>query len=250
MGLFHKQKTKRKLSEEEAAILEGHFLDENFREELRNHGRLYFESVINENAKLFKEDLNATIVQIKDELKDHVVGRLDNSITRINTELKEHISKQLDDQFSQYGQVLKASQDEALQSLNQSAQAVEQEHQQLSTTLQKSIANQRIMVDTMFQENMDGMAAVKKAQEDAMLALNQSVEAVQRQSEEIATTLRANLVKQEESLVNAFESNMARIIEQYLLGALGDQYDLKAQLPSIIQQMETNKQAIVDDMKL
>ncbi|MDN5275133.1 MAG: hypothetical protein JWP06_1034 [Candidatus Saccharibacteria bacterium] len=250
MGLFHKQKTKRKLTEEQAAALEGHFLDENFHEELRNHGRLYFESVINENAKLFKEDLNATIIQIKDELKDHVVGRLDNSITRINTELKEHISKQLDDQFSQYGQVLKASQDEALQSLNQSAQAVEQEHQQLSTTLQKSIANQRIMVDTMFQENMDGMAAVKKAQEDAMLSLNQSVEAVQRQSEEIATTLRANLVKQEESLINAFESNMARIIEQYLLGALGDQYDLKAQLPSIIQQMETNKQAIVDDMKL
>jgi hypothetical protein len=57
-------------------------------------------------------------------------------------------------------------------------------------------------------------------------------------------------VKQEEALINGFESNMARIIEQYLLGALGDQYDLKAQLPSIIGQMEANKQAIVDDMKL
>lgn len=250
MGLFHKQKTKHKLTDEQAAQLEGHFLDENFREELRNHGRLYFESVINENAKLFKDDLNATIVQIKDELKDHVVGRLDNSITRINTELKEHISKQLDDQFSQYGQVLKASQDEALQSLNNSAQAVEQEHQQLSTTLQKSIANQRIMVDTMFQENMDGMTTVKKAQEDAIVSLNQAVEAVQKESEEIATTLRANLEKQQDALINGFESNMARIIEQYLLGALGDQYDLKAQLPSIIGQMEANKQAIVDDMKL
>ena len=43
---------------------------------------------------------------------------------------------------------------------------------------------------------------------------------------------------------------MARIIEHYLLEALGDQYDLKAQLPAIIQQLETNKQAIVDDMKL
>ena len=54
MGLFHKQKSQKGLSDEEAAELEGHFLDENFREELRNHGRLYFEKVINENAKLFK----------------------------------------------------------------------------------------------------------------------------------------------------------------------------------------------------
>lgn len=51
-------------------------------------------------------------------------------------------------------------------------------------------------------------------------------------------------------LVDAFEQNMAQIIEHYLLGALGDQYDLKAQLPSIIKQMQDNKQAIVDDMKL
>ena len=43
---------------------------------------------------------------------------------------------------------------------------------------------------------------------------------------------------------------MAAIVERYLLGALGDQYDLKAQLPAIIKQMEENKQAIADDMKL
>jgi len=250
MGLFHKQKKQKKLTDEQAAELEGHFLDEAFREELRNHGRLYFENVINENAKLFKEDLNATIVQIKDELKDHVVGRLDSSITRINNELKEHITKQLEEQFSQSGQVLKQAQDEALRSLSESAQAVQNEHQMLSTTLQKSIANQRIMVDSMFQENMDGIAAVKKAQEDALVLLNQSVESVREQSEGLAATLKANVAKQEDALVGAFENNMARIIEQYLLGALGDQYDLKAQLPSIIGQMEANKQAIVDDMKL
>jgi hypothetical protein len=43
---------------------------------------------------------------------------------------------------------------------------------------------------------------------------------------------------------------MAQIVEHYLLGALGDQFDMKAQLPSILQQLEENKQAIVDDMKL
>jgi uncharacterized protein GlcG (DUF336 family) len=247
MGLFHKQKG---LTEEEAAMLEGHFLDENFREELRNHGRLYFEKVINENATLFKQDLDATIVQVNAELKDHVVGRLDASIARINTELKEHITKQLDDQFGQYGKVLKDAQDAAMQSISASAQAVQEEHQQLSTTLQKSIANQGVMANNLFQENMAAMTAAKTAQDKALQSLNSSAQAMEEQYQQLIAKMQQNIAKQEETLISGFEGNMARIIEHYLLGALGDQYDLKAQLPSIIQQMELSKQAIVDDMKV
>jgi hypothetical protein len=250
MGLFHKQKSQNGLSDEEAAELEGHFLDENFREELRNHGRLYFEKVINENSALFKQDLDTTIVQINAELKDHVTGRLDASITQINAELKEHITKQLDDQFSQYGKVLKDAQDAALQSLSGSAQAVQEEHQKLSTALQKSIANQSVMVNSVFQENMAVMTSAKDAQAKTLQSLTDSAAAVQEQYQQLSTTLQENIAKQEGALMSAFEGNMARVIEHYLLGALGDQYDLKAQLPSIIQQMEDNKQAIVDDMKL
>jgi ribosome-binding ATPase YchF (GTP1/OBG family) len=250
MGLFHKQKSREELSDEEAAALEGHFLDENFREELRNHGRLYFEKVINENARLFKEDLDATIVQVNNELKDHVIGRLDASISRVNIELKEHITKQLDDQFSEYGRILKESQDEALKTLNASAQAVEQEHQQLSTTLQKSVANQRVMVTNLFDQNMSEMKTVKESQDEALKTLNESVGALKQQYEQLSTTLKESVEKQEDMMIGAFEQNMARVIEHYLLGALGDQYDMKAQLPSIIGQMESNKQAIVDDMKL
>jgi hypothetical protein len=250
MGLFHKQKTQRELTAEEAAELEGHFLDENFREELRNHGRLYFEKVINENAQLFKEDLDATIVQVNNELKDHVIGRLDASISRINIELKEHITKQLDDQFTEYSKVLKESQDNALKSLNDSAQAVEQEHQQLSTTIQKSIANQRVMVTNLFDQNMSEMKAVKDSQDAAIKTLGESVQSVQEQYEQISSSLKQGFEKQQEMLIGAFQENMAQVIEHYLLGALGDQYDMKAQLPSIIKQLEEKKLEIVDDMKL
>lgn len=250
MGLFHKQKTQRELTDEEAAELEGHFLDENFREELRNHGRLYFEKVINENAQLFKEDLDATIVQVNNELKDHVIGRLDASISRINIELKEHITKQLDEQFTEYGKVLKESQDNALKSLNDSAQAVEQEHQQLSTTIQKSIANQRVMVTNLFDQNMSEMKAVKDSQDAAIKTLGESVQSVQQQYEQIGSSLKQGFEKQQEMLIGAFQENMAQVIEHYLLGALGDQYDMKAQLPLIIKQLEEKKLEIVDDMKL
>jgi hypothetical protein len=250
MGLFHKQKSQKQLSDEEAAALEGHFLDENFREELRNHGRLYFEKVINENATLFKEDLDATIVQVNNELKDHVIGRLDASISRINIELKEHITSQLDTQFSEYGRILKEAQDQALQSLNDSAHVVEEEHKKLSESLQKSISNQRVMATNLFDENMVEMTKVKDAQSEALESLSQSVHAVKEQYEQLSTTLQSNVKKQEEMLVGAFEENMAQVIEHYVLGALGDQYDMKAQLPAIIGQLQSNKQAIVDDMNL
>ena len=75
-------------------------------------------------------------------------------------------------------------------------------------------------------------------------------EALRQQHEQLNVLLQKTIVEQQAMLVSSFEQNMARVIEHYLLGALGDQYDLKAQLPSIIKQMEANKQAIADDMKL
>ena len=247
MGLFHKQKG---LSEEEAAMLEGHFLDENFREELRNHGRLYFEKVINENARLFKEDLDTTITKVNEDLKDHVVSQLDTTIARLNMEIKGHVTEQLDAQFLKYGEGMKSAQDDAMKSLSASAHAVQEQHQNLSTTLQKSIANQSVMVNSLFEENMAAMTSAKEVQNKALQALNSSLQNVQEQYQQLSATLQENIAKQEQELMSAFEGNMARVIEHYLLGALGDQYDLKAQLPSIIQQMEDNKQAILDDMKL
>jgi hypothetical protein len=243
MGLFHKQKFDEKNAEE-------HFFDENFREELRNHGRLYFEKVINENATLFKQDLDATIAQVNTDLKDHVVKQLDATIAQVNIELKDHVTKQLDERFLEYTKLMNQAQDEALESLSRSAKAVEEQHQQLSATLQKSVSNQTVMVSGLFEKSVAEMAAAKQAQDAALQALDASAQAVQDEYQQLSVTLKKNVADQEATLIGAFEGNMAKVIEHYLLGALGDQYDLKAQLPAIIQQMEANKQTIADDMKL
>lgn len=105
-------------------------------------------------------------------------------------------------------------------------------------------------MSSVFEQNMARMTATKDVQDAALVSLNESAKAVKEQYQQLTATLQANVASQETMLVTVFEQNMAQIIEHYLLGALGDQYDLKAQLPSIIHQMETNKQAIVDDMKL
>jgi hypothetical protein len=51
-------------------------------------------------------------------------------------------------------------------------------------------------------------------------------------------------------VIDVINDNMSRIIEHYLIGALGEQSSLREQLPSILENLEENKQAMVDDMKL
>ena len=250
MGFFHKQDAHKNMSAEDAADIEEHFFDENFREELRNHGRWYFEKVINKNADLFKKDLDATISQINTELKDHVAQQLDAAITDINTELKERVTNQLDHQLAEYSKVLKDAQDSALQSITRSAQTLQEQHQQLAADLQKSIADQKTQLNGVFESNKAQIQTMNDSQASALQWLAQSTHAMQEQHDQLKKMLEEDVKAQESTLVEGFESNMAQVIEHYLLGALGDQYDLKAQLPAIIQQMEANKQAIVDDMKL
>jgi predicted nucleic acid-binding Zn-ribbon protein len=229
---------------------EKNFFDEDFRVGIRDHARLYFEKVIQENVVVFKQDLDEASEAISADLKIRTAEQLDASIARLTIDLKEHITKQLDGQFAEFTKAAKEAQDVALGSLTTSAAALEEQHKQLGTTLQKSIANQSLMLENSFQENMKNMTSIKEANASALESLNRSVDELKNQNEQLTATLEKKIATQEESLMKAFEGNMAQVIEHYLLGALSEQYDLKAQLPAIIQQMEANKQALLDDMKL
>jgi len=249
MGLFQ-HKDHKGLTDAEAFEAEQHFFDENFREELRNHGRLYFEKVIKENGKIFKQDLDDTITQVNIELKEHTAKQLNDAVEQLSVDLKAHVTEQLDEQFTTFSTTAKEAQDSALKSLTDSADNLKQQHEQLASTLQKSIANQSVMLESLFQENMNKIAAVKEANDAALKSLNQSLDELKTQNDQITEVLEKKIATQEEAIIKAFEGNMAQVVEHYLLDALSDQYDLKAQLPSIIKQMELNKQAMVDDMKL
>ena len=228
MGLFeHKKKT----PEEEAAEEVTNFFDEAFREELRGRARSYLDKIINENASLFKEDL-------------------DRTVTQVYSELKEQLSRKVDDQFAQYNNELKEAQSAALKSLDRSVQALHEQHQQLSEKLQKSIVDQEAIILNVYEENKARMITMKDALDTTQQSLESSTKALQEQQQQLSETLKKNIADQEAVALSAFEGNMAQVVEHYLLGALGDQFDLKAQLPAIIKQMEENKQAIVDDMKL
>jgi uncharacterized protein YbjQ (UPF0145 family) len=251
MGLFqHKKPDVPKTPQEEATEAVVNYIDETFKDELRTFGRSYFEKIINDTGALFQQDLNTTIGQVNVQLQDHVTKQLDVAIAQVNAELKDSVAKQLENQFAEYNREMKDAQDLALKSLTDNSEQLQAEYNDLRTTLQKNVADQKVTLTNVFEENKVRIAQMKEAQDLALKSLEDSAEALKTQYAAINDTLRTNVAKQEEVLVSAFEDNMGQIIEHYLLGSLGDQYDLKAQLPSIIKQMEENKQAIVDDMKL
>lgn len=231
MGLFQKKPAttgKPPIDETNDGIQR--FFDGYF-QELKVRGKAYFEKAVDENIAVFKQDLGATIAHANSELKDHLV-------------------QQLDEQFAENNKVMIDAQEAALQSIGKTTTAFEEQYKKLGTELQKDVVDQQTKLDKIFADNEAQIAAVQKSQAAALQSLVANVQALEQQQQQLSQTLAKNLEIQEQALITIFEENMARIIEQYLLGALGDQYDLKAQLPAIIKQMEANKQEIVDDMKL
>lgn len=251
MGLF--QNKKQQTPQQQAADEIEHLFDDAFREELKERGRLYFERVINENAALFKQDLDATVAHINTELRQHVARQLDDQfaqINKVNTELREHVAKQFDDQFADYSKTVKEAQTLALDAVTRSSEALEQQHKQLSVSLEKSVANQDALIANAVEENKSHIEEMKAAQAAAIESLKHSAQALDEQRQQLSALLEKGIVDQQALFIETFEKNMAQIIEHYLLEALGNQYDMKAQLPAIIKQMEESKQSIAEDMKL
>lgn len=229
---------------------EDHFFDQYYREELRNHGRWYFEKIIKENSLLFKEDLEATITEFKKSLNEHVVKHLDDTVAQAKNDLKDSIVRQFNQQFVEYANAMKQAQSQTLQSLVDGARLLQQEQQQISTTMQKNLAEQEVKVAGALKESVEKLAAMNQAQDQALVALQESASRLQQQQQELSEKMQNVIAEQQASMMQLFQQNMAQIIEHYVMGAIGDQYDIKAQIPGLVKQLEENKQTIVEDMQL
>lgn len=242
--------TDKKTPEEVAAEKVELYFDEHFRKELQQIGKAYFEKIIREDAERFRDDLSATVEEVKADLKDHITRQLDPTVSQVNHEVKLHIIEQLDGQFTQYAKALKDAQDTALASLARSTATLEAQHKQLSESLQQNVANQSQLLINVFEENKARFAAMKENQDAAVQAFARTAQEIEAERAQLSEIVKQNASAHETKRIAAFEQNMAIVVEQYVLGAVGDEFDLKAQMPSIIKQLEANKQAMMDDMKL
>lgn len=153
-----------------------HIFNEEFREELRNRGRLHFEKIIGENAMFLQQDLRLTTSQL-------------------NEYMKTEITNKLQEEFTKYEQSITDAKQLALDSINKTQEAIEQQREVMSQQLITEIENEK------------------------------------------------------QRLVSRFESNMADIVNHYVLTTVGDQIDLNDQLEFILTDLEANKEALIQDLK-
>jgi hypothetical protein len=153
-----------------------HIFNDDFREELRNRGRLHFEKIITDNAVFLQQDLR-------------------NTTTQLNEYMRTEISKTLQEEFKKYEQSINDAKQLALESIKKTVETIDQQRQFLEQQI--------------------------KAQSSA----------------------------QEQRIIARFESEMAGIFNHYIVKAIGDQIDLSDQLDFILSELESNKDAIIEDIK-
>jgi hypothetical protein len=152
-----------------------HLFNEDFREELRNRGRLHFEKIIADNAMFLQQDLRLTTSQLNEYMQNEITAKL-----------KE--------EFSKYEESISDAKNLAVESIQKTNATIDEERKLLSQQVQQEI------------------------------------------------------VAEKQETLKRFESNMADIINHYVLAAIGNQMDLSDQLEYILAELEANKQAIIEDV--
>ncbi|CAN5406325.1 hypothetical protein BH09PAT4_BH09PAT4_01270 [soil metagenome] len=112
-----------------------HIFNDEFREELRNRGRLHFEKIIGENAMFLQQDLRLTTSQL-------------------NEYMKTEITKKLKGEFDKYEQSIMDAKQLAIDAIEKTNTAVDEQRKALSEELQKEIKEQKIHLIKHFEENM------------------------------------------------------------------------------------------------
>ncbi len=112
-----------------------HIFNEEFREELRNRGRLHFEKILGENAMFLQQDLRLTTSQL-------------------NEFMKSEITKKLLEEFTKYEESIEDAKQLAIESISKTQEAIEQQRQMMSRQLSKELANEKERLVKRFEVDM------------------------------------------------------------------------------------------------
>ena len=150
------------------------FNDE-FREELRNRGRLHFEKIIGENAMFLQQDLRLTTSQL-------------------NEYMKSEITRKLKEEFTKYEESIMDAKQLAVDSIEKTNTVIDEQRQMLGKELQEQVAAEKA------------------------------------------------------HLMARFESDMGRVVNHYVMAAIGNQIDMSDQLGYVLSELEANKKEIMKDI--
>ncbi len=108
-----------------------HIFNDEFREELRNRGRLHFEKIIGENAMFLQQDLRLTTSQINDYMKSE-------------------ITKTLQEAFSKYQESINDAEQLALESIQKTQDTVEKQREIMGQQMENEIAKEKARLTERF----------------------------------------------------------------------------------------------------
>jgi hypothetical protein len=136
LGKLAHPKAKPEVPYEQAAQRDvEHIFNDEFREELRNRGRLHFEKIIGENAMFLQQDLRLTTSQLNDYMK-------------------QEITKKLQEEFAKYEQSINDAKQLAMDSIQKTNAAVEEQRRTLSVQVQKEYLDEKTRLIHQFEVDM------------------------------------------------------------------------------------------------
>jgi hypothetical protein len=91
--------------------------------------------------------------------------------------------------------------------------------------------------------------SIMDAKNLALESLEKTRNAIEEQRKVLSQEVAESLRIEKAQLLKQFETNMAEIINHYVLAAIGNQIDLSDQLEYILGELETNKKAITEDIQ-
>lgn len=121
--------------EKTAQLNAEHIFDDQFREELRNRGRLHFEKIIGENAMFLQQDLRLTTSQL-------------------NEYMKTEITKKLQEEFAKYEQSIVDAKDLAVDSIQKTNAVIDEQRRTLSVQIDQQFEAEKNKLLERFEEDM------------------------------------------------------------------------------------------------
>ena len=112
-----------------------HIFNDEFREELRNRGRLHFEKIIGENAMFLQQDLRQTTTQLNDYMRSE-------------------ITRTLQQEFKKYEQSISDAKQLALDSIEKTIGTIEQQRTFLQQQLTTQSEAQKAQIIARFEVEM------------------------------------------------------------------------------------------------
>lgn len=91
--------------------------------------------------------------------------------------------------------------------------------------------------------------SITDAKQLAIESIQKTNTAIDEQRAVMGEQLKVQVDAEKQEILNRFETNMADVVNHYVLEAIGSQIDLNDQLEYILADLEANKQAIIEDIK-